>query len=162
MDNILANLIDTNRTRRQVVRQLIIMDLVTDSKQLKKGISGTSRARNRWTEEQEAQLVNLYELHRDDAGKTYYLIPISKCAFQIDASTISIYPNSGQLPGKAVSNTYTQLYSSGAVSGFCMPYSAKTVSESCYLYCRTPKSLTRYHCPVWYCRTCKCKHMCSQ
>ena len=69
MDNILANLIDTNRTRRQVVRQLIIMDLVTDSKQLKKGISGTSRARNRWTEEQEAQLVNLYELHRDDAGK---------------------------------------------------------------------------------------------
>ena len=97
MDNILANLIDTNRTRRQVVRQLIIMDLVTDSKQLKKGISGTSRTRNRWTEEQEAQLVNLYELHRDDAGKTYYLTPVSKCAFQIDASTISNCPNFGSL-----------------------------------------------------------------
>ena len=64
VDKIRANLIDTTKSRRQVIRQLIIMDLVTNSKQLKKGISG----RDPWTEEQIDELKNLYELHRDDRG----------------------------------------------------------------------------------------------
>lgn len=89
VDNILANLIDTNRTRRHVIRQLIIMDLVTDSKQLKKGISGKSRTANQWTEEQQADLINLYESHRNDAGKlmdqdTDYLIVSIKKFFYIN------------------------------------------------------------------------------
>lgn len=65
MDKILPNLIDSSRTRRQVVRQLIVMDLVTNSKQLKKGISG----RVTWTEDSVEQLRNLYEQHRDDQGQ---------------------------------------------------------------------------------------------
>jgi len=66
VDKILPNLMDTSRTRRQVVRQLILMDLVTDSKQLKKGISGRSVT---WREDEEQQLRDLYDMHQDDEGK---------------------------------------------------------------------------------------------
>lgn len=67
MDKIQANLIDSERTRRQIIRQLIIMDLVTNSKQLKKGLSGHST----WTEDEVDQLQDLFSQHREDTGKSW-------------------------------------------------------------------------------------------
>jgi len=69
VDNILPHLIDTSRTRRQVVRQLILMDLVTNSKQLKKGISGRQTNRQTWSEEAVEELRTLYEMHQHDDGE---------------------------------------------------------------------------------------------
>lgn len=72
VDKILANLIDSTRTRRQVVRQLILLDLVTNSKQLRKGVSG----RVSWSNEEVEQLRNLYELHVDDRGTSVSVLVV--------------------------------------------------------------------------------------
>lgn len=65
VDCILESLIDTNRTRRQIIRQLIIMDLITNSKQLKRGMS---TGQVTWSEAEEEQLRELYDKHKDDNG----------------------------------------------------------------------------------------------
>lgn len=75
MDCIQESLIDSTRTRRQIIRQLILMDLVTNSKQLKRGLnarggSGAGGREAAWSEEQVEQLKNLYDLHRDDRGES--------------------------------------------------------------------------------------------
>lgn len=59
-------MIDTTKTRRQIIKKLIIMDLITSSKQLKKGMPGRGAAP--WREDEIDVLKNLYDVHKDDRG----------------------------------------------------------------------------------------------
>ncbi|KAK3512612.1 hypothetical protein QTP70_018623 [Hemibagrus guttatus] len=70
-------LLSTERTRRQVVIQMVSMGLVDSVKDLKKERKGTHIVL--WTEEQEQELQMLFEEYKDSDGKFsfVFLFPIS-------------------------------------------------------------------------------------
>ncbi|XP_008305173.1 protein timeless homolog [Stegastes partitus] len=63
VETLLPLLSNSNRTRRQVVTQLVHMGLVNNAKELKKQKKGTRIVL--WTEEQEEELQMLFEEYRD-------------------------------------------------------------------------------------------------
>ncbi|XP_049444024.1 protein timeless homolog [Epinephelus fuscoguttatus] len=63
VETLLPLLSNSNRTRRQVVTQLVHMGLVANAKELKKQKKGTRIVL--WTEEQEEELQMLYEEYKD-------------------------------------------------------------------------------------------------
>lgn len=83
VDCILENLINSTRTRRQIIRQLILMDLVTNSKQLKRGISGQVT----WTKRDIDQLQEFYDRHKQENGR----LPSLVCALHW-SQTLSSWP----------------------------------------------------------------------
>lgn len=66
-DYIMLHLLDQTKSRRQIVREMVHLDLIGSAKELKKmKVGGNSR---RWREEEEMELRDLYGQHKESQGK---------------------------------------------------------------------------------------------